>query len=110
MNLSQKRAHEITMISEMIELYCRKKHHHKTLCPACQSLKEYAIQRTSLCPFMETKTFCSACRVHCYKSEYRTQIKEVMRFAGPRLIFKHPILVLKHGWVTLSSKLKGRLQ
>ena len=29
---------------------------------------------------METKTFCSNCRVHCYRSEMREEIRKVMRF------------------------------
>lgn len=102
MNLEKKRAHEIQIISEMIDLYA--KTHHEN----CDDLKQYAIQRTSLCPFIETKTFCSTCKVHCYKAEYRQKIKEVMRYSGPRLIFSHPVLVLKHGFITITQKLKGK--
>ena len=36
---------------------------------------------------METKTFCSNCKVHCYKPEMRKKIRAVMRFSGPRMIF-----------------------
>ena len=66
-NLDKKRADEKLLVSEMITLYCRKQ--HKTpkgqLCPACQELQDYALARIDKCPFMETKTFCSACKVHC---------------------------------------------
>ena len=27
----------------------------------------YARECSDKCPFMETKTFCSNCRVHCYR-------------------------------------------
>ena len=48
------------------------------------------------CPFMETKTFCSKCQVHCYKKDMREKIKEVMRFSGPRMLFHHPIIAIRH--------------
>lgn len=32
---------------------------------------------------METKTFCSNCKVHCYKPEMREKIRDVMRFPAP---------------------------
>ena len=72
-NLDQKRADEKMLVSEMIALYCRRQ--HKTpkgsLCPECRQLHDYALTRIDKCPFMETKTFCSACKVHCYKPEMR---------------------------------------
>ena len=55
MNIEKKRAHEIQILSEMIDLYAR---NHAI---NCDDLKQYAIKRTSRCPFMEQKTFCSAC-------------------------------------------------
>ena len=104
MNIEKKRAHEIQVLSEMIDLYAR---NHAI---NCDDLKQYAIKRTSCCPFMEQKTFCSACKVHCYKAEYRIKIKEIMRYSGPRLFFTHPILVLRHGLLSLEQKMKGASQ
>ena len=92
-----KREREKAMVSEMIALYCKKRHHtHGMLCPDCAALRDYACQRSDRCPFMETKTFCSYCRVHCYKPEMREKIRAVMRFSGPRMIFHHPILAIRH--------------
>ena len=45
---------------------------------------------------LETKTFCSNCRVHCYRSEMREEIRKVMRFSGLRMIFYHPAAVIRH--------------
>ena len=60
---ANKREREKRMVSEMIALYCRKKHHTKGgLCPECAELESYARMRSDKCPFMETKTFCSNCR------------------------------------------------
>ena len=82
----------------MIRTYCRG--HHGTrqgLCPECQALQEYALLRADRCPFIETKTFCSNCRVHCYKPAMREKIRAVMRYSGPRMLFSHPVLVVRHG-------------
>ena len=97
MNTSQKREREKEVVSLMIRLYCKKKHHTKNgLCEECGKLKEYARMRSEKCPFMETKTFCSNCKVHCYKPEMREKIREVMRFSGPRMMFYHPVLAIRH--------------
>lgn len=96
MDLKAKRTREKETVSLMIRLYCRKKHGGKTLCPDCAALDAYARQRSDKCPFMETKTFCSNCKVHCYKNDMREKIREVMRFSGPRMIFHHPIMAIRH--------------
>ena len=53
-------------------------------------------------------TFCSNCKVHCYKPEMREKIREVMRFSGPRMILYHPIMAIRH--VIESRKEKKRLE
>ena len=89
-----KREREKWMVSQMILLYCRKNHNTPGgLCPQCRKLDDYARARSEYCPFMETKTFCSNCRVHCYRSEMREEIRKVMRFSGPRMIFYHPAAI-----------------
>ena len=97
------------VVSLMIALYCRKKHKSRHgLCAECAALDAYARQRSDKCPFMETKTFCSNCRVHCYKPDMRERIREVMRFAGPRMIFHHPVTAIRH--VIETGKEKRRLE
>ncbi len=104
-----KREREKATVSEMIALYCKKQHKTKSgLCPECTELNEYARLRSDKCPFMETKTFCSNCKVHCYKPEMREKIRQVMRFSGPRMIFTHPVMAIRH--VIESKKEKRRLE
>lgn len=92
-----KREREKQIVSEMIRLYCRKRHGPRAgLCPECAELDAYARTRSDRCPFMETKTFCSNCKVHCYKPEMREKIREVMRFSGPRMLFHHPVMAVRH--------------
>lgn len=93
-----KREREKKVVTEMIGLYCRKNHGTRKgeLCRSCRELAEYAAGQSDKCPFMETKTFCSNCKVHCYRPDMREKIREVMRFAGPRMIFHHPVMAVRH--------------
>lgn len=84
-------------IKYMIEDYCNEHHHTEgALCPECQELIDYAFFRISKCPHGENKPNCADCKIHCYKPEMREKIIGVMRFAGPRMIFKHPMLAARH--------------
>ena len=105
-----KREREKALVSEMIALYCRKKTRRArgALCPDCAALNEYARLRSEKCPFMETKTFCSNCRVHCYRPDMREKIREVMRFSGPRMLLHHPIPAIRH--VIEEKREKRRLE
>lgn len=42
-------------VSQMIAIYCRKKHHRKTLCEECLDLQNYCLKRLSYCRFGEEK-------------------------------------------------------
>jgi len=84
-------------VDAMIRLYCSK--HHESdggLCPDCSELHDYAMLRLSKCPFQENKSTCGKCLVHCYKPDLRAKITKVMRYSGPRMLFRHPILALYH--------------
>ena len=107
--IESKREREKRTVSLMIRIYCKKKHGtRKGLCPECEALDAYARMRSDKCPFMETKTFCSNCKVHCYKADMREKIRAVMRFSGPRMIFSHPIMAIRH--VIESKKERRRLE
>lgn len=108
-DLQAKRDREKRMVSEMIALYCKSRHGSRNgLCPECTALEAYARLRADKCPFMETKTFCSNCKVHCYRPEMRQKIREVMRFAGPRMLFHHPVMAVRH--LIESKKEQARLE
>lgn len=104
-----KREKEKELVSQMISLYCKKKHGGRHgLCRDCAELDDYARARSDRCPFMETKTFCSNCKVHCYQPAMRGKIRDVMRFSGPRMIFRHPVTAICH--VIETKKEKKRLE
>lgn len=108
MDIQTKREREKQLVFQMIALYCKKQHGGKSLCPDCAALDAYARQRSDRCPFMETKTFCSNCKVHCYKPEMREKIRVVMRFSGPRMLFHHPVIAIRH--MIETQKEKKRLE
>jgi hypothetical protein len=84
-------------IGKMIELYCDKNHVSGSApCDTCCELKEYAFLRLLNCPFNEEKPICSDCTVHCYNKEMQSRMKDVMRFAGPRMLYRHPYLAIMH--------------
>jgi predicted amidophosphoribosyltransferase len=84
-------------ISAMMRIYCRD-HHPGTdrLCADCTALLDYAHRRLDTCPFQEDKPACNLCEVHCYSAVMRERVRTVMRYAGPRMLWPHPILSLYH--------------
>lgn len=105
-NVEEKRLREKEVVGQMIAIYCHGNHHIPAgqLCPHCAALKAYAMERSDKCPFMEQKNFCSNCKVHCYRGEMATQIRQVMRYAGPRMLLHHPIMALRHVWESAKEK------
>ncbi len=101
-----KRVREREVVTQMIGVYCHGNHGtaRGELCEECATLSEYASTRIERCRFMATKTFCSQCKVHCYAPAQRQAIKDVMRYAGPRMLLHHPLMTIHHGLDTLAAK------
>jgi hypothetical protein len=92
-------------VAAMIDIYCRAHHGgNGTLCSKCTTLLEYAYCRLDRCPFGAAKRPCAICPTHCFQSLMRARIKTVMRYSGPRMLFRHPVLALLHQWDNLSKK------
>ncbi len=89
-------AREAATVKVMIRDYCRHVHAGGDLCPACRELNDYALEKLWKCPFGEGKTVCSRCLVHCYRPGMRQRIRVVMRYAGPRMIYCHPLRAVRH--------------
>ena len=81
----------------MIQIHCRDNHgSNEALCAECQGLLDYANLRLERCRFGEGKPTCAKCPVHCYQKTRREQVKTVMRYAGPRMLWAHPLMSLRH--------------
>jgi predicted amidophosphoribosyltransferase len=81
----------------MVRIYCRDLHHSTSgFCPSCQSFLDYAALRLERCRFGAEKPTCANCPVHCYQRDRREQARVLMRYAGPRMLWEHPILSIRH--------------
>ncbi len=89
-------ARESKTVKVMISLYCHSHHQTTELCRECSELINYALARLKKCPLQEGKTTCAKCPVHCYKPSMREKIRTAMRYSGPRMTYRHPVLALFH--------------
>ena len=102
-NFSNRRlGREWKTVKAMVHIHCRDQH-GAALCQECQGLMQYIQLRLERCRFGEAKPTCARCPVHCYQRDRREQIKAVMRYAGPRMLWEHP-------WLSLCHLLDGRLR
>lgn len=91
-----RRVRELKTLAAMMHLYCRRHRGAGDLCPECDSLWEYARRRTERCIFGDAKPTCANCVVHCYRRDMRERVREMMRWSGPRMALRHPLLALTH--------------
>ncbi len=89
-------AREKKTVSAMVEIYCRGNHGALTVCEDCRELLAYSKNRLDKCVFSEAKPTCAKCRVHCYESGMRERMRAVMRYSGPRMVIRHPVLTVLH--------------
>jgi hypothetical protein len=94
---SPRLARERRTVAAMIRLACRSWHGTRaSLCDECAELQDFADLRLDRCPFQGEKPTCANCLIHCYNPAMRERIREVMRFAGPRMLWRHPYLTVRH--------------
>jgi hypothetical protein len=95
--LKSRRERESVIVLSMIKMYCHANHESDgVLCAECESLSKYAEKRLFSCMYGEIKPVCKHCPVHCYSPVMREQMREVMRWSGPRMIFRNPFFALMH--------------
>lgn len=81
----------------MVCIACEGRHGTQdTLCDSCNQLLCYALGRLEKCPYQASKPTCANCPIHCYRPAMREEIRLVMRYAGPRMMLRHPFLALGH--------------
>ena len=90
-------AREWATMSAMVRIYCRDQHAtREELCSQCRQFLAYAQVRLERCRFGQDKPTCAKCPVHCYQRARREEAKTIMRYAGPRMLWEHPLLSLRH--------------
>jgi hypothetical protein len=95
------------LLGDFVGIYCRGKHRGAarallvsegassnvygrrapTVCDECADLLRYAERRRAMCP-KEPKPFCSVCDTHCYRPAMRESMGKIMRYSGPRALFR----------------------
>ena len=85
-------------MSRMVGIYCADHHTASAdqLCDECREFLDYADRRLEKCPYGDDKPTCSNCPIHCYKPARREQVRKIMRYAGPRMMLRHPWLAITH--------------
>ncbi len=112
--MSEKEVNDIRVLVKFIEVYCRENHQEEKnsfnfklfdikkienkdifLCKACAGLLTYGLTMRLKCPH-DPKPMCKKCETQCYKGEYKSKIREVMKFSGMYLIKRGRLDLLYH--------------
>ena len=89
-------AREWRTMAAMVGIYCHDHHRANGLCAECEQFLDYAIVRLECCHFGVEKPVCAKCPVHCYQCERREQVRTIMIYARSRMLWRHPVLSLRH--------------
>jgi hypothetical protein len=98
--MTKQQKSDIDVLARFVRLYCVKRHgvacrgeapfavdgRTLLLCDDCIRLMAYAVSKRLACPLEGEKPSCRRCRIHCYGNQERKKIREVMAFAGKRMI------------------------
>jgi hypothetical protein len=101
---------DIKLIGKFVEVYCVGKHHdaeqhrvllpgdvgERLLCRECSSFLEYATAKRMKCPLEAEKPTCKNCRIHCYDKARREKVREIMSYAGKKLMLQGRLDYLWH--------------
>ena len=89
---------EFLTMTKMVGMYCARFHDgtRDKICAECEEFLGYAQQRLAKCPYEEKKPTCTNCPIHCYKKAQKERASEIMRYAGPRMLTRHPYLAITH--------------
>ena len=81
-------------------IYCSA-HHDGTpkdaagLCASCRQAIDRTLERTASCPYGHEGN-CQDCDIHCQRGEAQLRIKEIMRYAAPRMTLRHPLMTMEY--------------
>ena len=95
-------------LEAMGRIFCSTKHADAAkdetgLCQQCRSTIEATLARTQACPYGHEGN-CQDCDIHCQRGEARERIREIMRYAAPRMTIRHPLMTADY----LRKKIKSR--
>jgi hypothetical protein len=104
--ISEKEKSDIRILMKFVGIFCRESHDGEktpfsfrlfdikdiekkeiSLCTNCKQLLTYGLTMRPKCPH-DPKPMCKKCETQCYNGEFKTKIREVMKFSGMYLV-KH---------------------
>lgn len=101
---------DLKLLFNFVRIYCGAKHGDQAktkmqaenitmreifLCRDCAEVAGHALAKRRVCP-LEPKPSCKKCHIHCYGSDYRAKIREIMAFSGRRMILRGRVDYLLH--------------
>lgn len=108
---------DLKILAEFIALFCQARHGGQnkgrvalpavlqggklsamTVCRECAELLDHGVSKRSLCP-LEPKPTCKSCHIHCYTTEYRNKIREIMAYSGRRMVLRGRLDYLWHYFI-----------
>ena len=88
---------EKRMVDAMVIIFCKDHHGYSGApCGKCAEFGVYAKNRLENCKYQEKKPVCGRCGLTCYNLQNKECAETVFNYAGPRMMFQHPLLGLQH--------------
>ena len=97
--IENKRLKELKTVRKMIEIYCKGQHRRKSgdLCESCAELMHLCRSKGRAMPTYGRKKHFVPCAKHTVMHRpIGNELKEVMRYSGPRMLWIHPIMTIRH--------------
>ena len=86
-------------LEAMGRIFCKAHHAERKdasgLCASCRQTVDATLARTESCPYAHVGN-CEDCDIHCQHGEARDCIREIMRYAAPRMTFRHPLMAFDY--------------
>jgi hypothetical protein len=112
--VSKKEKDDIRTLMRFVGIYCREHHNGEKvpfsfrlfdikeiekkevpLCPECTRLLTYGFTMRMKCPH-DPKPMCKKCETQCYHGDYKSKIREVMKFSGMYMVKRGRVDMLYH--------------
>ena len=92
-------ARDRKVLEAMSRMFCKAHHIDEKdscgLCPSCRETVEATLVRTATCPYGHEGN-CQDCDTHCQRGEAQECIREIMRYAAPRMALCHPLMTAEY--------------
>jgi hypothetical protein len=111
---SKKEKDDIRTLMKFVGIYCKESHNGEkapfsfklfdineidrkeiSLCQDCSRLLTYGLTMRMKCPH-DPKPMCKKCETQCYHGDYKSKIREVMKFSGMYVVKRGRVDLLYH--------------